>query len=107
LRATGEASHGINHASFFPAELTKRFDMDNRQEIEMLEKAISVEAARTDALAAALEGVLAASRGNPDVAKAVTERLQAEYDLQRSKPHNEHYMLSLETMRAYLQKLVE
>ncbi len=81
--------------------------MDTRHEIELLQKAISVEAARTDALAAALEGLLLASRGNPQVAKAVSDRLDEEYALQCAKPHNEHYMLSLETMRVYLQKLVQ
>jgi hypothetical protein len=76
-------------------------------ELVALEHAISTEAARTDALVAAVAGLLEAARGNPDVAKAVTARLEQEYSIQRAKPQGEHYMQNFEAMREYLRKLVE
>jgi hypothetical protein len=79
--------------------------MDFRREFELLEKAISTEAARTDALAAAVAGLLQASRENPELAKLVSERLDQEYTLQAGKPESEHYLRSFEVMREYLRKL--
>jgi hypothetical protein len=81
--------------------------MDIEQEIDTLTKAVSTEAARTDAVAAAIAGVLVASRGNPELAKFVTERLEHEYALQRAKSQSDHYMRSFEVMREYFRKLVE
>lgn len=81
--------------------------MDIEQEIEALTKAVSAEAARADAMAAAIAGVLLATRGNPDVAKSVIERLENEYALQRAKPQGDHYLRSFEMMREYFRNLVE
>jgi hypothetical protein len=85
----------------------ERCDMDIEQEIDALTKAISTEAARTDAVTAAIAGVLLASRGNPELAKLVSERLEHEYSMQRAKPQSDHYMRSFEVMREYFRKLVE
>jgi hypothetical protein len=92
---------------FLHTERMKRFVMDIEQEIDALTKAVSTEAARTDAVAAAIAGVLLASRGNPELARLVSERLDYEYSVQRSKPQSEHYMRSFEVMREYFRKLVE
>ncbi|MEN3291527.1 MAG: hypothetical protein V7642_780 [Burkholderiales bacterium] len=81
--------------------------MDIEQEIDALTKAVSTEAARTDAVAAAIAGVLLASRGNPELAKLVSERLEYEYSMQRAKPQSDHYIRSFEVMREYFRKLVE
>jgi hypothetical protein len=92
---------------FLHTELAKRFAMDIEQEIDALTKAVSTEAARTDAVAAAIAGVLLASRGNPEIAKSVSERLEYEYSVQRTKPQSDHYMRSFDVMREYFRKLVE
>jgi hypothetical protein len=81
--------------------------MDIEQEIDALTKAVSTEAARTDAVLAVVSGVLLASRGNPEIAKFVTERLDYEYSMQHSKPQSDHYLRSFEVMREYFRKLVE
>lgn len=81
--------------------------MDIEQEIDALAKAVSTEAARTDAVAAAIAGVLLASRENPEITKCVAERLEYEYSLQRAKPQSDHYMRNFEVMREYFRKLVE
>jgi hypothetical protein len=81
--------------------------MDIEQEIDALTKAVSTEAARMDAVLAALSGLLLVSRGNPEVAKSVSERLDYEFSVQRSKPQSDHYLRTFEVMREYFRKLVE
>ncbi len=81
--------------------------MKTSDELVALEHAISTATARTDALVAAVAGLLEAAKGNPEVAKAVTARIEQEYSLQRAKLQGEHYMKSFEAMCEYLRKLVE
>src|SRR3569623_1475746 len=85
----------------------KRSEMKTDDQLVALEHAISTEAARTDALLAAVAGLLEAARGFSEVAKAVTTRLEQEYSRQRAKSQGGHYLQNFEAMREYLRKLVE
>lgn len=81
--------------------------MDINDAVEMMERAISVEAAKTDALTAALAGVLEAGKDNPRIVESVVDSLERELSVQQKKPNSEHYMNTFEVMREYLRKKVE
>jgi hypothetical protein len=81
--------------------------MDIEREIDALEHAISTESARIDAMTAAMAGVLEAAKGNPEVAKAVSARLDEEYALQQARAPGPHYMQGFDVMQRYLRKLIE
>jgi hypothetical protein len=94
----------------FLTDLTKVSAMDTRQEFELLEKALFSESAKIDAIAAVVSGMLEAAKGNPAVAKAVSDKLEQDYAAHIAKPQyaqNPYYRQSFEVMRDYLRKMIE
>jgi hypothetical protein len=94
----------------FSYEPTKGADMDTRHEFELLEKTLFSESAKIDALTAVVIGMLEAAKGNPAVAKSVSDRLEQDYSEHLAKPQNAqnpYYKQSFEVMRDYLRKVIE
>jgi hypothetical protein len=84
--------------------------MEIRDEIDLLEKTVSLQGGRIAALTAAVAGILQAAKGNPEVAKAVLDKLEQENVEQLARPQNKqnaYHLQSFEVMREYLRKLVE
>jgi hypothetical protein len=81
--------------------------METRQEVDLLERTIASQGGKLDALIAAVEGMLQVSKGNPELAKAVSARLEQQHSEILSRPENSQYVQSFEVMRSYLLSMVE
>jgi hypothetical protein len=76
--------------------------MESQQETQALAQLLSLEIGRSDALMAAVTGILQVAGRDSEIAKAVGARLELHYSGSLAESWSDHYMRGFESVRDYI-----
>jgi hypothetical protein len=91
---------------FLHTDVTKRFDMDAVQLGQLLESTLSLRDGKIDALTEAVAAMLEAGKGNPDIATALSNRLDAVYSDRTATTADPLYLQGFDSIRKHLLSVV-